>query len=190
MLSQNFALPVTWVAYDAKKDAQQNVQLQWQTANESNALQYEVQVSTNGIEFETIGIVAAKNAAAATYFFTDKTEGKTGIRMYRIKQTDRDGQFSFSAVRSIQFGSIRTSIHTYPNPVQNQLLLAMVHNAPIQVQWQISDAAGRIVMNGKWQSNATADKKSINTQQLQPGVYTITVTDGTQRWYHKMVKAN
>ncbi|WP_416439325.1 S8 family serine peptidase [Phnomibacter sp. MR] len=188
--SYSIALPVTWVAFDAKKDAQQNVQLQWQTANESNALQYEVQVSTNGIEFETIGIVAAKNAAAATYFFTDKTEGKTGNRMYRIKQTDRDGQFSFSAVRSIQFGSIRTSIHTYPNPVQNQLLLAMVHNAPIQVQWQISDAAGRIVMNGKWQSNATADKTSINTQQLQPGVYTITVTDGTQRWYHKMVKAN
>ena len=188
--SYSIALPATWVSFDAQKNAQQDVLLQWRTANESDVLQYEPQVSTNGIDFTSLGSVAAQNALAASYQFTDATAGKSGTRIYRIKQTDRDGNISYSAIRSVQFGKITASISTYPNPVQNQLLLAMVNDAAIDVQWSITDAAGRIVLSGKWQTSASAAKTSIDTHALTAGMYTLTVTDGTQRWYSKVVKAN
>ena len=188
--SYSIALPANWVSFEAQKNTQQEVLLKWSTANESDVLQYEPQVSINGIDFISLGSVAAQNALAANYQFTDATAGKTGTRIYRIKQIDRDGNISYSTMRSVQFGKVVASISTYPNPIQNQLLLAMVNDAPIDVQWTIADAAGRIVLSGKWQTNASAAKTSIDTHTLKAGMYTLTVTDGTQRWYNKVVKAN
>lgn len=186
----NIALPATWVSFEAHRNAQQEVLLKWSTANETDVLEYQPQVSTNGIDFVSLGSVAAQNMLTAHYQFIDASAGKTGTRIYRIKQTNRNGQVSYSALRSLTFGKVVAGINTYPNPVHNQLLLSMVNAEPIDVQWTITDAAGRVVMGGKWQTNANTAKTSIDTHALQAGIYTLCVSDGTQRWYSKIVKVH
>lgn len=186
----NIPLPATWTGFDAVKMANNDALLSWQTSNENNLMQYEPEVSVGTNEpFTTLGIVAAKNSPSASYQFTDKRPGKTGTQLYRIKQTDRDGNISYSVTKSLRFGASGFTISTYPNPVTSVLLVKIESDNTQPFSWQVTDAVGRRNLQGKWNMNAGQTMLSIPMQTLQAGLYNLGVFDGTQWRYQKIVKA-
>jgi hypothetical protein len=186
----NIPLPATWSAFDAVKQSNGDALLQWQTANEANLLQYEPEVAAQGANtFVPLAIVPAKNTNSAAYQYTDKRKNKTGTQLYRIKQTDRDGNISYSVTKSLRFGASGFTISTYPNPVTNMLLVKIDADNMQQFTWQITDAVGRISLQGKWNMNAGQAILSIPMRTLQTGLYNLGVFDGSQWRYQKIVKA-
>src|SRR6476660_2627198 len=81
-------LPVELVSFNAlKKDKEVN--LTWETASEKNNQGFEVQVSADGKNYETLGFVASQNGNAnfsQRYAYTDKVAGQEGLMYYRLKQ--------------------------------------------------------------------------------------------------------
>ena len=75
-----------------------DVHLKWTTATETNNRGFEIQRSNNG-EFATIGFVKGSGTTSEvhSYSFVDK-KVEVGKYSYRIKQTDLNGQFSYSNV--------------------------------------------------------------------------------------------
>ena len=122
--------------------AAQTVFLDWQTASEQNNSHFEVQYSTNGMDFKTIGIVNGNGTTTenSDYFFVDKNPSN-GINYYRLKQVDFNGQFEYSTVKSIVIekekgidlkGNIlrTTSTASIYNP-QGQLITSFNHQFDI-----------------------------------------------------------
>jgi hypothetical protein len=72
-------------------------QLQWQTVTESNNKQFEIERSSNGSSFTTIGIVsgAGNNSSIKNYSFNDAAS-LVGTNYYRLKQIEYDGKFEYS----------------------------------------------------------------------------------------------
>ena len=56
-------------------------------------------------KFHKIGEVNSygNSTTEQRYQFTDLESNKTGIRYYRLKIVDHDGQFSYSPIRSVVF---------------------------------------------------------------------------------------
>lgn len=187
--SYNIILPARWVSFDATKQNDNQALLQWQTANESKVLHYEPEVMEPGSNgFISLGVVAAKNTAAAQYQYTDSRAGKTGNYLYRIKQKDADGRVSYSAVRSIQFGHLTTAIKTYPNPATTEVMVQSTFLNGSILQWRITDAAGRLALQGKQSTRQPTEKWRINIQMLPPGVYQLVISDGSVQHQTKLVK--
>ncbi len=185
----NPPLSANWVRFDAIKINKNDAQLSWSTANESNVLQYEVEVSTDGNgSFVSLGTVAAKNANASSYTYTDAMANKKGTYYYRIKQIARDGHASYSATRMIRFGETGLTVSAYPNPVNNELMVVAETDTPALLQWKLTDAAGRIALQGKWQMNSIAEKWRINTRSLATGIYQLILNDGVKQYQQKVVK--
>ncbi|MFK7934545.1 MAG: choice-of-anchor Q domain-containing protein [Saprospiraceae bacterium] len=108
------ALAVDWVQFTAKLTSQQQVQLDWQTANEKEVATYYIEHSMDGESFRSIGQVKPYNTATARYSFNDKF-ALNGVNFYRIAQEDWSGKVTYSPVQSVTLNHAREVV-VYPNP--------------------------------------------------------------------------
>lgn len=183
----NIPLPATWLRFDASAQSNGDALLSWQTANEQDVQYYEIEVAADG-RFEAIGRVAARNAAQASYQFTDSRAGKRGTLLYRIKRVDRDGTADYSMVRSLRFGQLAMRLQLQPNPAQNATWVQL-SGAPAgqRIGWRLNDAAGRVLQSGTWIASGAAEKWRLPLQGLPAGTYLLSATDGQQQWQEKLL---
>lgn len=91
------ALPITLSAFNYAV-SNKTVQLKWETATEINNSYFEIEQSTDGINFQSIGKVkgAGNSNNIKSYSFNDNTPGYTNH--YRLKQVDFDGNAFYSKI--------------------------------------------------------------------------------------------
>lgn len=120
--------------------------LSWKTENEVNTDRFEVQRSSDGTNFTTIGSVAAKGGPGlqSGYSFTDAAL-KQGLNYYRLKIIDKDGSVEYSAIVILKLDAAVQPISIYPNPVKNRLQLV----SATETEVNLVDATGKLVR--KWQ---------------------------------------
>jgi hypothetical protein len=155
-------LPLHFESFTAsKKD--QNVVLKWTTSEEINTSYFEVQHSTDGILFKSIGIVMAKSLSRSNYSFVHNNPGK-GKHFYRLKQVDVDRRSSLSTTRLITIDEA-SRLTWYLNNKTVVVRLSNGKNEP----FELIDINGRMVKQGQFANGQT------QISQLPAGVYTIVV---------------
>lgn len=82
-----------------------NININWSTSTEINSDHFEVQRSSNGRDFETIGVVnaAGNSSIVLNYSFTDEVPAK-GTNFYRLNMVDIDNSNSISKTVSAEAG--------------------------------------------------------------------------------------
>ncbi|MCO6460150.1 MAG: hypothetical protein J5I59_02000 [Saprospiraceae bacterium] len=96
------ALPVQWL--DIKAVRRDNrVMIQWNTADERDVRNYEVERRSVDGSFTTIGsVMPHNNTVINTYSLVDERP-VSGNNYYRVRQVDANGQYSYSRVVQISF---------------------------------------------------------------------------------------
>jgi len=107
-------LPVNWVNFTAKPVGG-DVDLDWTVSANESAKTYDVQHSTDGVTFKSIGQVA-NLSSVQSYSFVHSQAGE-GIHYYRILETDVDGKSIYSKIVSANVGGGDFSIRLLNNPV-------------------------------------------------------------------------
>ncbi len=112
-------LPIELTFFEAtlQKDPTQDafVALHWATAAEKDNSHFELQRSTNGRDFTTIGQVLGTNQNQTTFYQYKDYEFQEGRNYYRLLQVDYDGKMSYSPI--VQVWVVQKSrFVVYPNP--------------------------------------------------------------------------
>ena len=172
--------PLELLTFTAQKQGKTNL-LQWQTAQEINVDHFIVERSLNGSpdsyrEFNGIGNV---KAGLSNYSFTDNNPLKA-TNYYRLKMMDRDGQFTYSPIRSIN-NSGTFSVSIYPNPAKDNLQIQIsLTPSPLQkrgaIQLQIISQDGKVLLSQNTSATTGSILRSINTSNLAKGSYFLKVT--------------
>lgn len=159
-------LPVELIAFDVQLIDNQSVKIGWSTASETNNDYFEIERSTNGVDFEVIDRVPSKGNGVTQhdYQITDPRP-QLGINYYRLKQVDFNDKFEYSATKSIEVKDEFPTITIYPNPVRKGDQI-MVDNANVNMLLQVFDTNGRLVKEELLESNA-----SISTEGFLGGSY-------------------
>jgi hypothetical protein len=173
-------LPVSLLSFSGYKDGSRN-QLRWVTASETNNSGFEVQRSSDGINYSSLGFVnslaiGGNSQSQLKYSFIDANP--TGLKQYyRLKQMDIDGRSTLSNILLIQ-GDKPTAFEiasVYPNPSRGQVTVLL--NAPENkaVTIRLIDLTGRTLQTK--QINALAGNSSIpfDISNLAKGQYLISV---------------
>ena len=101
------------------------VELTWKTATETNNYGFEIErqykfIDNSKTNWQAIGFVNGNGNSSSInqYTFNDKELKLSGIYLYRLKQIDFDGQFSYSNEKEIDFISPQQFelFQNYPNP--------------------------------------------------------------------------
>ncbi|MEM8906549.1 MAG: choice-of-anchor Q domain-containing protein [Bacteroidota bacterium] len=166
------SLPVELLAFDAQFE-KDRVVISWSTASEINNDFFTVERSTDGVRFQAIDRQAgANNSNSFRRYLSYDEHPAIGFNYYRLKQTDTDGSFSYSAVKAVQIQSGR--IRLYPNPVVDHLYLASSDFADGTAEYHISSLTGHEITRG--QTEVSAGLSVIRFDQfrsLSPGTYIV-----------------
>lgn len=169
---QSFTFSVLPVKFSAFSVATQNnnVLVQWSTAEESGAAHFDVQRSTNGTDWASIGRVAAagNSSSLKQYAFTDKNK-VTGTAYYRIQQVDANGQTAYTAIQTIRTAApAQVSIVAY----QNNVALQFTQQVKGKVAVVIVNRAGQVVAQQALEN--PVGNVTVNTASLK-GNYFVTI---------------
>lgn len=125
-------LPVTFTQFNATARGNKAF-LNWETASETNNDYFTIEHSTNGKLFEETGKIQGAGTSNLIHSYTWLHEKPDeGFNYYRIKQTDFNGDFSYSALKSVFISnSPPKNVTVYPNPSATGALVTFL--VPSQV---------------------------------------------------------
>ncbi|MES2775146.1 MAG: T9SS type A sorting domain-containing protein [Bacteroidota bacterium] len=172
------SLPLTLLSFAANLSAGSQVSLFWETVGEINTKQFEVQWSSDGSNFSSVGIVAAAGTSPVNKQYAYQHPSPlSGNNFYRLKMIDKDGHFTYSPVVKIVVTSVKGGIVIYPNPVKG-LLRANIHAIENkQVLLGLYDISGKMVASKSIFLAAGNNQVVWPVQELAAGNYMLKMSD-------------
>jgi hypothetical protein len=167
-LGSNGALPVHLMTFGVTKDGK-NVKIIWTTSDEINLTGYEVERSTDGIEFSKIIRVNAHRLETEQTYETTDANPLAGRSYYRLKMINDDGTFSYSKVVKIEMDRAITTF-IFPNPARR---IIHVQGAQQFRAIQLMDESGRVLK--EWQK-PSSDELDIGV--VASGIYHLRMFSG------------
>ena len=124
-------------------------------------------------------VKGAGNSSAALYYSLIDESPYMGTSYYRLKQTDYDGQYSYSPIRAVYIGTINI-ISIYPNPASDFIQFEIGSEAGGTITVKVMDALGREVFSKERTIGAGLFKEKISTAGFSSGNYLLRITNGNQ----------
>jgi alpha-glucosidase len=166
-------LPVQWGYFKSINQGSCTALLQWQTHREFRNKGFEVEKSMNGNSFTKEAFVAGagNNTLPETYSHKVAMPEK-GRVLYRLKQIDFDGNYSYSSVVSIEACNTGNKAGIFPNPTKDFFSISpekINHGSVVQLY----SSEGKLIKS--W---IVGTQNRFELRDLSPSLYFVAV-DGT-----------
>ena len=178
VLINNIALPVKLSSFNviAKNNT---ALLTWSVENQdATSSHFEIERSTNGTDFSQVGTVAVTPSSEASYSFNDNGFNLSGTVYYRLKMVDKDGQFAYSDIKSVQFANKTFEVSLYPNPLRNLTKLNVTLDQSQEIKVSVNDAVGNVVKQIEIKGQKGLNEKAIDLSTVPAGSYIIRIQAG------------
>ncbi|MEI2823987.1 MAG: T9SS type A sorting domain-containing protein [Chitinophagaceae bacterium] len=177
-------LPVNFLSFSGYKSGSVN-KLQWTTASEQNCLGFEVQRSTDGINFSSIGFVntlaiGGNSTDRLSYNFNDNNVAGEK-QYYRIRQVDIDNHGRLSNVILLKGSKpLIVSIDgIYPNPANNEINVLLAAPARDKATLIVTDISGRVLLQQLVNVETGINSIPVNISRFASGTYLIKLAGQT-----------
>jgi len=170
-------LPVEYVSFEGNC-SEGNTTLLWSTASETNNDYFTIMKSYNGFMFKTVGWVMGigNSNQLQSYKYTDQ-ESESGKVYYQLKQTDFDGEITYSKMIAVECGQTHEFNMIVADNTMEAKYLEVMFDAVPDIQYNISmtDAQGKTVFYTLLDSNSDYIKHKISTDGFTSGIYILNV---------------
>lgn len=168
-------LPVDIVDFGCGLADDQHVRLTWATVTEQNADVFDIERSTTGKDFKSIGQVKAHGNSniRQSYSFQDNAP-LPGKLYYRLKETDFDGKTQYSPICQLTIENTETAstpITLYPNPAQDDVMLDLKDRTLIRYQL-VTPQGQAVAVPERWENDHVL---KLHTSGVPAGLYLLEV---------------
>ncbi len=178
-------LPVRFTSISAVRNNDKTVTVKFDTQNEVNLQQYNIQYSSNAVNFATIAtqLPTGNNGNGASYSYVDG-HATAGTNYYRVQAMSNNGQAQYTAIAKVGPLSEMPGMSISPNPVSGGILNIRFANQPKGTYLiKVTNKIGQLMYTGSIQ---ISNSNTIHSVQLDPntagGSYQVTITDGAGKW--------
>lgn len=183
-------LPVTITDFNGQVN-ENNANLSWNTKEEINLKNYEIERSTNGSDFVKVGTVSSKgnNQTENSYQFEDVNVSNLATTLYyRMKMIDMNGNYKYSPIVVLKFNGLKGQIMIYPSPFIDKINVNISTEINENVTIILTDALGRrLISKTVAVENGDNAINLDNLSYLQKGMYFITIYQGQQLLENKKI---
>ena len=166
-------LPITLQDFSANKNGN-NTDLHWLVNCLSTSVTFELQRSSDAINFQTFYTSSETKARCSSPFDYTDANSLSGKNFYRLKIIDVDGKFSYSKIVLIVNGvSDKNLISVRPTVVSTQAEIYYSSPANEKVQWVITDMQGRVTKQFSSLVISGENRITIPTSDLSTGQYQV-----------------
>jgi Secretion system C-terminal sorting domain len=160
--------------------------LQWLANNQEPNTSYEIQISTDGKNFTTLGETesnATSTGTSSKYQYQYNLDpANLGKLYFRVQETDGTGEMSYSQVVVVDPNTSAAndiSYQTYPNPATNSLLFQFNSNQTGRFLLQLVNTAGQIVQETAVTLTGSNQIRMNLSPQPVKGLYFLRTSDLT-----------
>lgn len=175
------ALPITLISFNVNCNENNEAKLEWVTSSETNNSFYTIERSSDGDTFERLGYInGAGNSEALLYYSFVDSKPVNGLSFYRLKQTDFNGEFEYSEIRSIRIErQLITSYTAYPNPVDKGESLRIAYSGQVDQTLQLAyvNTRGQIIARDEKVVSVDGEFIEVSTSKLDRGLNLIRIVD-------------
>lgn len=172
---QNVILPIELSTFSGYLDVGV-VQLFWTTLSEKDNDYFTIERSGVELQFDSIGFVSGSGTSNVPlhYRYSDD-DPLDGVSYYRLKQTDFDGQVSYSKYITIKSHFEDPVLSVYPNPARSgePLYVRLDYSKEKDVMLNVTDMSGRTLFSGIVDLSETVDLHDIVAVDLSRGTYLL-----------------
>lgn len=196
VVSASSPLPIELVFFKAKLN-NDVVDLTWATAAEVNNNFFSIERSQDGQRFEVISTHAgAGNSTRILNYSSQDPNPLKGYNYYRLKQTDYDGQYSYSEIQTVKYKAGNNGdddqleiVSCGPNPFSGQFSLAFMIKKPSSVNISMINSGGQVVHTEEMLTNDGINTFNFNDDKgLEKGIYFLIIQYNDQKITKKMIK--
>ncbi|WP_199118262.1 T9SS type A sorting domain-containing protein [Pedobacter sp. ASV28] len=180
-------LPVNISTFTAKLN-NGKVALHWTVGTEKNVNHYEIERSSNGIDFVKAAQVTANGAAI---YNTIDDKPTLGINYYRLKGVDNDGTLSpFNELRVIKIMSLNAKeALVYPNPIVGSTInIGLSGYTKGAYAYKLTDVSGKLIQKGSFANSGSESSAIMVTNGLPAGTYLLQIINGREIIQSKLIK--
>jgi hypothetical protein len=176
-------LPIELTYFNASPGGT-DVIVEWATATETNNDHFTIERSKDGTEFLPVGVVkgAGTSSSAIAYSYEDKNVG-AGTWYYRLRQTDHNGECSYSKIAAVQLAGGLAGMGLYPNPCTDHTFYIDMFDEDVDVEVL---TMGGDKLFGKRIPAGSSNAVSL-PDELQEGIYIVLVTSSHNTSMKKLV---
>lgn len=156
------------------------IKLNWNTTNEINCQNYQIERSIDGVNFAAIVVANALGNATNNYNYVDENalKIKTSKIYYRLKQVDKDSKFSYSKVVAVNTNSnYLFDASLLENPVRNSVQLVINAKKDALIEVSVLNMQGQTVYLKNASLINGSNKVNIPVENLTKGSYIIKLND-------------
>ncbi|MBX3256948.1 MAG: T9SS type A sorting domain-containing protein [Chitinophagaceae bacterium] len=181
-------LPIDFLQFTAVQRAA-SIDLNWRIVTTEQVSHFEVERSTDGINFGKVGEVRKQvpRNEAATFNYADAALNvNTDILYYRICVVSKDGVRSYSNVLTVRLSNrVNEKLKISPNPASTSVQLSFNTTVRGMVEYQLLDMTGKVVLRKQHMAEAGQNNITVtDIGRLSEGVYTLVLRLG-DRWEHE-----
>ncbi|HEY1021973.1 MAG TPA: T9SS type A sorting domain-containing protein, partial [Flavisolibacter sp.] len=171
-------LPVVLLQFSASEESDA-IRLQWITASSENMDYYEVERSTNGVDFAPLVRLMA-DAGTSTeqshaYFDKEAVRLNQPVVYYRLRLVEKDGAFLYSAVIRLMLNAAHVTVKLAPNPAGNTVFLLLTNAPQGKTVIEVMDLLGKKIKRLENDVNASTVQFPIDITGLTPGKYLVRI---------------
>lgn len=169
-------LPVEWDEFYGKVESDRNV-LHWSTASELNNSHFEIERSTDNLNFEKVGEILGQGTtfSSTEYLYNDRTR-PFGTSYYRLKQVDLHGEFEYSGTIALTHYAEGDLQALFPNPGKGHFKAVMNLKEATSVIIGVTDLRGANLWERVYEMGAGIQNVDIDLSDLPSGTYMISFT--------------
>jgi hypothetical protein len=183
-------LPIELLSFDADYNGK-SVDLLWETATETNNNYFTIDRSTDGNDYTFLAKVPSKAAggtstSALSYTLNDPSV-KSGHYYYRLKQTDLNGTYKYSAVATVTVDNLQDVFSLKPNPAENSVEILYRCNSDESALLKVFDFKGQQIVATEVQCSAGNNTSKLDLSLLPDGMYFVSLGANGKLYKTKLV---
>ena len=187
----NAPLPINLLSFSGRNNGNSNL-LEWATSSEQNSNYFELQRSTDGINFvKAATITAAGNSSTnRNYNYNDNISSFTArLFYYRLKQVDNSGEAKYSTIVKIKLGNKGFDVEASPNPFADQLRVQVDAIQKENATITLNSLDGRKILKQNTSLNKGSNVVLLDKlDNLPGGIYLLTVVTDSEKITVKVIK--
>ncbi len=182
-------LPLPLLKFSGLVEGKQ-IRLQWETRSEFSSKGFEVEMRRSfSDDFAKIGFVDAKGQSnIPTPYQFGMNNATEGTYYFRLKQIDRDNQFTYSQVIRVDVMGDVFQTTIYPNPAKDLFHISFYTPNEQKVTFTIYDLTGKrvkVLFDGL--TSKGNHVMQVNSDELQRGVYFCEAVGGSAKTITKLL---
>ncbi len=180
-------VPITLLSFSGSLKGN-NVLLEWRTSAEVNSKEFQIERSTDGVNYRKLHTTPAAGFSTTVKNYSYLDIEATDLNYYRLKMVDLDGYTKQSEVVIVKNNGFTHAIASVTNPFKDFINIRFATVPKGKVSFRLIDLNGKLISAGEVYNPLSSIIRFDYNKTLSKGLYMLQVENDGKQYGIKLIK--